>query len=414
MALVAMLSRARVITRCTASRKIGYGLIVVLACFGRAATVAAQRAAADVVDAHLVVEADARCATTASIASQVRARSRRIAFVDTPDGVPSLRIAIGEPAGGERVATLVVRWPDGRSAERRLSAASCASAGQALALLVAMTLDPSAFADAAPPAAATANGRSGGGSGSTDGDDDESNDTGGATPAGETTASEADTQGEAPASDTPPADAAAAAPQPPESTAATTAPSATQAETAARDDQPHPLGIAQLALGASAQLSSGPAPSVMPGVGLYARLSLHGWGIWTPALQLQLARTWLDDVSETGGDADFAIESAALDACPLGVRIPPLSAHACVAATLGRLTARGSNSYAPRAHHEPWSSLGGRLLVAVGLGAWAELHAGLGLLAPLRRYRFAFRPDVFHRVPGVCLEGQLGAGVRFW
>jgi hypothetical protein len=85
-----------------------------------------------------------------------------------------------------------------------------------------------------------------------------------------------------------------------------------------------------------------------------------------------------------------------------------------LSATFGRLTASGANSYSPQTHHEPWSSLGGRLLVAVGLGAWAELHGGLGLAAPLRRYRFAFRPDVFHRVPGRCLEGHLGAGVRFW
>jgi hypothetical protein len=130
-------------------------------------------------------------------------------------------------------------------------------------------------------------------------------------------------------------------------------------------------------------------------------------------MQLTLAHGWASDLTEPGGEADFVLDVGWLDLCPLGVRLSPITAHACLATGLGRLKASGSGSYAPRTEELSWSSLGGRLLLALGLGPWIDLHAGLGLVHPLARYRFAFRPDVFHRVPGVCLEGQLGAGVRF-
>jgi hypothetical protein len=146
---------------------------------------------------------------------------------------------------------------------------------------------------------------------------------------------------------------------------------------------------------------------------VYGRLALNGSGIWAPALQLELARTWTSNLAQAGGDADFAVESAALGLCPLGLQQPPVLAHACVSGTLGRLTASGSHSYRPRTEHELWSGVGPSLLLSIGLGRVFELHGGFALLAPLKRYRFAFRPDVFHQVPSVCPEGHLGAGVRF-
>ena len=152
----------------------------------------------------------------------------------------------------------------------------------------------------------------------------------------------------------------------------------------------------------------------MPGAGVYARLALNGAGTWwAPALGLQLMHAWTNDLTEPGGDADFALDLAQLDICPLGVQLRPFSAHACAASALGRLSASGSNSYSPRDHHELWASFGGTLLLSVGLGTLAELQAGFGLIRPLRRYEFAFQPDVFHRVPALCLAGHFGVGVRF-
>src|SRR5262249_49551599 len=155
----------------------------------------------------------------------------------------------------------------------------------------------------------------------------------------------------------------------------------------------------------AAQLVSGPAPHAMPGFGLYARLALNGSELWAPALGLSLARAWTDDLAEPGGHADFAIESAELYACPLGVQPRPFSSGACLSSAIGRLSASGSKSYAPQGHSELWASAGGTLLISIALGKMAELQAGFGVVRPFRRYEFAFRPDVFHRVPSLCWQG---------
>jgi hypothetical protein len=151
----------------------------------------------------------------------------------------------------------------------------------------------------------------------------------------------------------------------------------------------------------------------MPGVGLYARLSFNGIGLWSPALELQLMHTWVDGLSEPGGNADFALDVVELDVCPLGVQLDPFAAQACLASAIGRLSANGANSYAPQDNDELWASLGGALLLSVRLASWLELQGGFAADAPLRRYQFAFAPDVFYRVPRLGLEAHLGAGVRF-
>jgi hypothetical protein len=356
-------------------RKIGYGLLGLAAL---ALTLHARRAAAqsaaqpESVRVSVTVEADAGCATAAALAEQVHARSQRIEFVEDTGDIPRLRVAIGAPVARERVAELSVRWPDGRHSERRLSAESCAAALDALALLVAMTLDPAALAgtQAEPPPTQPA------------------------TPQPEAAETPSSTDDAA---------SRAAIVSPPPNAPAPSVPTA---------NEPHPLRVRHVAVGASAQLASGPAPEAMPGFGVYGLLSLNGTPLWAPALQLQLARTWTNGLSEAGGDADFALDTAQLELCPAGVQLSSFAARACVAAAIGRLSASGSNSYAPQTHHEPWASLGGGLLVALGLGQ-AELQAGFELNRPLWRYEFAFRPDVFHRVPGLCWSGQIGAGVRF-
>src|SRR5262249_33474080 len=71
-------------------------------------------------------------------------------FVNDSAGVPALaaRIQVG-PRGGV-IAELTVVEPDGRKFSRRIEAPSCAAATDALALVVAITLDPSIVSGAAP------------------------------------------------------------------------------------------------------------------------------------------------------------------------------------------------------------------------------------------------------------------------
>jgi hypothetical protein len=419
-----MVSRARVISSRTAThRNIGYGVIAALATIALAPRVGAQPTPRPArVQAHLTVDADEECATAAAVAARVHQRSRRIEFVSQPNGIPSLRVAIRAGSAGDRVAELAVQWPDGRRSERQLSARGCAAALDALALLVAMALDPAALGEDGKTVGAAGRGAGRGKGGAT------GKQSGGVRPE----------EGQGPSPDPSPSPSPDPIPIPtpgpgpgsepepgPEPEPESESESESDAEPGSGSDAesdadrrrghggPKFLGLAHVAVGASVQLSTGLAPRVMPGVGLYALLALNGDGPWAPAVELQVAHAWAYGLRQPDGNADFELQSARLEACPLGLQLSPLTARACVAGAIGRVVAAGSDSYSPQSHAELWASLGGSVLVTIGLGDLLEVQAGFGADRPLRRYDFAFRPDVFHRVPGLCFQGHLGAGVRF-
>ena len=96
--------------------------------------------------ARLDVDASPSCSTRDELIARVAARSTRIQFVNDAAGVPALTARIEVGARGVVIADLTVVEPDGRKFARRLEAPSCAAATDALALVVAITLDPSAAA----------------------------------------------------------------------------------------------------------------------------------------------------------------------------------------------------------------------------------------------------------------------------
>lgn len=151
----------------------------------------------------------------------------------------------------------------------------------------------------------------------------------------------------------------------------------------------------------------------MPGLGGGALFSFRGSGVFVPALQLSAAHVWRGGFDEPGGIAAFRLSLVRLDLCPLGLRAGPFIARVCATSAAGRLHAGGSRSFSPRSSTRDWLDLGTRLLASLDLGPILQLSAGVALIAPLRRDQFAFRPDVFHRVDVLCLEGHLGLGLRF-
>lgn len=395
-----MVSRAGVITSWTSAYpNLGDLRICEIAAFAmlmQAAAGAAQSMqAADPVRASMTVDAEEACATAAALAEQVHERSRRIEFVDDAGDVPSLRIAISAAGARDRVAVLSVQWPDGQRSERRLTARSCDAAVDALGLLIAMTLDPAALVGAGPDTRGedrAGRGRAGPGA-------EAGAEAGPGAGAGAEAGAGAGTD---PAPSPNPSPSPSPNPNPEPDT-----------DSNADVGAAHPLGVAHVAAGISAQLVTGPAPSAMPGFGLYARLALNGTALWAPAIEVQLARTWVDGLSAPGGEADFALETAQLAVCPLGLQLAAFSAFSCMTGEVGRLIARGSRTYAPQTHREPWTSLGAAVLLSLGLGALLEVEAGFGVAGPLRRDRFSFQPDVFHEVAGARLSAHLGAGMRF-
>jgi hypothetical protein len=355
---------------------------------GRAANASGQERAGTQTRASLRVQAPESCASAADIAAAVRARSARVAFAD--DAPLVLDVTLLRDARRAIAAELRVAWPDGRRSARALTAASCAEAADALALLIALTLDGPGE-NAAPVAAPAAEPAAG------------------ATTAGTSTAREpansdaAAAEHAASAHPTPPA----AAPEP-----ATPPPPQGHAEHAARGEHAGVFAFEHAGVGASARAVFGVAPNAMPGVALTAEIAWRGAGWFAPLLRLSAGRSWAS-ADTPDGHAAFRLDAAHLAACVAGLRRGGFAARACASTALGRLRASGSDTYEPHTRARAWAGVGAELLLALDLAGPLQLEAGAGLTAPLRRDRFAFAPAVFHRVAALCGEGQLGLSLRF-
>ena len=326
-----------------------------------AVAAAAQETAPPSARGALSVEAPEHCATRDAIVARVAERSQRIELVNEDPLV--LRAVVQESTRNLVSAELHVTWPDGRTSLRRLNAPSCAEALDALALLITLTLDPSA---ALTPAEV-----------------EEKPVIAEAPPA---------TENESPES----------APQPQAGPEPESEPSPTS----------EPFALSHVAFGLAAHGALGVAPHAMPGIGASALIAFRGHGLWTPLLQVRVTHAWAS-ATEAAGTADFQLDRADLVACVIGLRSEVLAARACIAGAIGRLQASGSETYDPNNHARLWLSAGGELLLSVELFGPLQLQAGAGLAVPLRRDRFAFAPRVFHRVAAAVPYGHLGLAVRF-
>jgi hypothetical protein len=342
--------------------------------------------------ARLEVDAPASCSTRDELVARVAARSTRIRFVHDEAGVPSLIARIEPAARGTAIADLTVVEPDGRKFSRRIEAPSCAAATDALALVVAITLDPRAATREASGAAATATAGAAAGAGK---------------------AGDVGAAGGAMASQD------GAGPGPP------AAPGDGQAtpEASLRGDGPAGGGgdvteaagpsVRRVTAAVAAGAVSGPAPILMPGIALEAVAAYDRPSVWSPALVLTVTRVWSGGLKESGGTAEFTLDLLGLDACPVRLALLALEARVCAAGTVGRLAARGTNTYDPRSVARPFAAAGGTIRLAVPLGSRVEVRARFGAAASLWRDAFEFTPEVFHRVASVTLVGDVGVGVRF-
>ena len=326
--------------------------------------------------ARLELDASPACSTRDELVARVAARSTRIRFVTDGAGVPALAARIDAGARGGVIAGLTVVEPDGRKFTRRIEAPSCAAATDALALVVAITLDPTVVMDASPRSAP-------------------------ASPL-------------APPPGTPAAATPAAAAEPPRSPPPAP-PEADVARAAAPAEGIGPTVPSAPYLGAavSGEAIAGPAPTLMPGAALELEAGLDRASIWSPAMMLTLAHTWSGDVVEPLGTAAFTLDLVSLDACPLRLVVLRVEARACAAGSLGRLAAQGSRTFDPGSVARAFATAGGAARLAVPSGARVQFRVRFGVGAPLWRDAFQFDRDVFHRVASVTLVGDVGLGVRF-
>src|SRR6187431_668793 len=103
--------------------------------------IAAAEPRVPIASAKLELDAEPGCTTRVDLITRVRARSPRVGFVDDGSGL-SIRVRIS-PAPSSRVAAEVTfANPGMKSSLRHVLARSCTEAADAVALIIAVTLDP--------------------------------------------------------------------------------------------------------------------------------------------------------------------------------------------------------------------------------------------------------------------------------
>jgi hypothetical protein len=317
--------------------------------------------------ARLAVNATAGCTSRAELIARVRARSPRVRFTDDSEAI-KIRADFAATSAGLVAATVSLARADAKPSVRRVVGATCGDAADAVALIIAVTLDPTAAvrekgapASEAPSVAAAS----------------------GSTPA--------------------------AASQTPAKSAATGQPDA-----AATAHVPDARGRNTLAVRVAAQALLGPAPKVMPGVALYAIVGIERLALWSPAVLLGASHAWRNGIDAEGGTAAFTLDAASFDACPFRLRWGPVDARPCGSVLVGRLSARGSQTRneAPESGRPFWV-VGGAAVATTGLSDLFELTARVAVGANLVRDSFVFTPVVFHEVSAITAAASVGVGMRF-
>jgi hypothetical protein len=402
------------------------------------------RTAAGSVAARLELQAVAGCATRRALVDRVGLRSPRVRLLDRAEPGPSgpvLRVKIARDLAGAVSGELTIIPPSGRRSTRRLTAVTCDEAIDAVALMIAILLDPGAAPDARSGQEIGAGERGSLRAGPasiappppsapvqrtkvaprpiakpdvvTTREQQRDREPARAAPAPPASAS----PGTAPAPSieaawlaSPAQRPAAGSPAPAPSPSPPTIRATPREPARARPSAP---GRRRLSAGAALRGISGPAPRLMPGVAIDLSLAFERDSLWSPAVRLAAAHDALSGWSAPGGTADFALDSLQLDLCPLGLRTGRVRVRACASGMAGRLVARGSDTYGPQSHARPFIALGGTVAAALGLGSRLELQGALGVGATRTRDAFEFGSQVFYRESALTLTLGVGVGVHF-
>ena len=330
---------------------------------------------------RLDVRAGQGCTLRTDLAARVTARTPRVRFTEAEDALVA-KVVFTVPKSGGVVGELKLADQSGRTVTRRLLARSCDEAVDALALILAVTLDPTSAQSLSPSEPSEA-------------------------PASSSADSPKPPSSAVPSRIVPKPEARP--PTPAEPSSKSTPPSLVSAAPFPETIPSRPRAGIYLA----GQALSGPAPAMMPGISLYALGALDRSGPWSPALILGITHAWRSGLSERGGAASFVLDAASLDACMLRARLSVVEVRPCASAMVGRLTASGSRTTAAAAASRPFATVGGTAVLGAGLGSMLELSLRLAVGATLIRDSYEFQPTVFHRAASVTTQASLGIGMRW-
>jgi hypothetical protein len=317
--------------------------------------------------ARLEVRGPADCVSRDDLAARIAARSPRIQLDDDAEIAAAVAVTSARP--GNVVAELTLGAAGAGASPRRVVGRSCADAADAVALIIAVTLDPASRAGArgAPDP------------------------TGGATPES----------------------AAAAVPPAPKPDAASLAPPAPPVTVESPAAASAPAGATRRRFGATlaGQTIFGPAPDVMPGIAIYAMAALDRDGVWAPAVFLGATHVWRSNISEADGSASFVLDAGSLDACPLRLRSARVAVRPCAWALAGRLTASGgSDTRNAASAARPFGAAGAAAIAGVEVTARIELSVRLGVGVTLLRDSYELAASTFHRADRLTTALSVGVG----
>lgn len=318
-------------------------------------------------DAHDDLATNDTCPDRAAFVAAVRARTPRSQLADGAEeerAAIHFRVTITTDATSSRTRTVVgqldVREPDGAEQKRSVTSRSCREVAKALALVVALVLDPDATTselvepplEAAPPPVET------------------------------------------PAPPRPPPPRRVAPPAPP----------------------PAPTSSWHLAIGAELGATGGIGPAVAPLAGAFVDLALHTPRVFAFAPSFRLGVEGALTASDLAvGNQSYLWLAAVARACPIHLALPArLRVGPCAGMQIGVHRGATTDVPNPTVHSDLWlaPTAGGSLAWAVTPAVTVELD-GFALF-PLRRTRFFLAPNTtIYDVPAVAGAVTLGALVRF-
>ncbi len=310
--------------------------------------------------------------------ARILRRSPRIQFVDDA-AAAHVEADFSEQSTGSVVANLVLVKPGAKPSPRRIVARSCAQASDAAALIIAVSFDPEALTEdrtsiepGQPVASPSAPTRS--------------------------TDSERQPQPKPEVSQSPPpADAPGVEAQ--------AAPISGERWTA-------PLRY-RFGVHVAAQGVFGPAPGMLPGVGVYALFGIERDSAWSPAFGLGGMHVGRAGFEEEGGNAAFTLDAATLDVCLLRFGGDTFRLRACGSGLLGRLSVEGTETTNPAGLlNRPFAMAGGAAIASVELGRSLELIGRLAAGSTLVRDSFEFTPTIFHTAGPLTVFASVGVGIH--
>ncbi len=338
---------------------------------------------------HLDYAASAGCPTAEGFESLVRARTARAHF-EVAGGatrVFDVKLAAGKPASGR----VTVRRGASSEGTREVRADSCADVADALALVVALAVDPAALTSPVSEPAAT--------------------------PASVTSAAPPASSGPAPSQapaqpSPPPAPAPTASAPQPAAPASVTPPSSIR-----RSEASSPAVAASprtLSLGVDLDVSAGTAPGALVGPSPWVAWVSPAHATIVPAVRLALARASTGSIAVTGGSADFVWTVGRADGCAVLGPSRSTRLSGCLRLEAGAVDADGVNIPDAKRQTRGWFAVGPLVQAQWSFASPLFLELEAAAMVHVVADRFYFLPDVTaYQVPGLGLVGSAGLGVYF-